>query len=196
MLQPAIVSSLAAPNVKGLAFRTVMSMVAVHCGREVQGRALERMPPEVAMPLREGYLLATGWYPIDWYKGMWRAILDASGEGTELARRIGRSALLEDISSVYRHLLRLLSPGTVTSIGAKYFNRFYDTGGFRVVATEPRKLAVRFEGCNGFDHTMWIEVFGSIEAFIELSGEKGVTVHATAGAGDGEDWAEVVARWR
>lgn len=172
-----------------------MTQVARLCGADVAARATSALPPELRDALSGGHLLVSGWYPIDWYKTMFRAICDASKGGPTLVRAIGHDALVADTSTLHRPLLRLLSPETLTSMGARYFGRFYSRGSYSVVSSETHKVSLQFVDCAGFDHNMWLEVLGSTEAFVELSGRRDVKVFARSGAGDEDDWANVVASW-
>ena len=184
-----------APQVKGLAFRTTMSQVVRLCGADVAERATSALPAELRDALGGGHLLVSGWYPIDWYKAMFRAICNASQGGPGLVRAIGHDALVADTSTLHRPLLRLLSPATLTSLGARYFGRFYNRGSYSVVSSEEQKIALQFVDCAGFDRNMWLEVLGSMEAFVELSGRRDVRAYTRGGAGDEDDWANVVACW-
>src|SRR4051794_7356477 len=111
------------PCVKGVAFRTVMKLMERHHGRSALDRAYAAMPRDVAEPLRGGSLLSVGWYAVEWYRGMWRAILDATGEGESYVRRVGREAIDEDLHSIYRPLVRMLSPHTLVTIGMRHFKQ-------------------------------------------------------------------------
>jgi hypothetical protein len=185
----------AEPMVKGLAFHTVLGQLRRLRGDDVADRAMAALRDDVRDAVVRGAIVTTGWYPISWYRELWRAIDASAGEGHALVRLIGRESLYSDISTIYRPLLRLLSPERIVSMGAKYFNRIYDTGSFRVLSREDNRMSVRFERCRGFDRNMWIEVVGSIEAFITLSGLPSPSVHVVAGGGDTDDWADMTARW-
>lgn len=81
-------------------------------------------------------------------------------------------------------MLRLLSPKTITQLGARYFGRVYDTGSFSVVSEDDQRIEARFVDCRSFDRNMWTEISGSIEGFVELAGGKEVTVRITEGGHD------------
>jgi hypothetical protein len=182
--------------VKGVAFHTVLQQLRALRGPEVERATIDLLEPALKTALDDGSLLPNGWYPIAWYRDLWRAIDLTSHEGPPFIWRMGYASLMADISGIYRPVLRLLSPGTMTELGARYFNRIYDTGKMRVISADDHHVTARFEGCAGFDRCMWLEVLGSIEAFVELTGKEGINVHLVSGGGDADDFAEVVARWQ
>jgi hypothetical protein len=185
----------ARPSVKGLAFRTVMNELAVARGPLVGEWARAAMPAELRDAITMDGVVTNGWYPVGWYRAMWRAICDASEEGAQLVRLLGRRAVHADASSLHRAVLRLVSPSTLTRTGARYFNRIYDTGGIRIVTEERHRIVARFVGCSGFDRNMWVEIAGSIEGIFELAGMQGVSVMITDRGHDDDDEAVYVARW-
>jgi hypothetical protein len=89
----------------------------------------------------------------------------------------------------------VLSAKTITEVGARYFQRIYDTGTMSVVSEGASRIEARFHDCVGFDRNMWTEVAGSIEGFMELAGGKDVTVRITEGGHDDESAATMIARW-
>jgi hypothetical protein len=160
-----------APAIKGVAFRTVLKLVRAKMGDPVVDSALASLPPELAQALRYE-VIASGHYPIAWYRAMWSALLVAAGQGDDFVRQIGRDAIDDDFNVFYRPLLRILSPATLISVGMRHFNQIYDTG--KVEVLEPARHSVRlsFTGCVGFNHVMWIEILGSCERLAELTGGK------------------------
>jgi hypothetical protein len=183
------------PQVKGLAFRTVLNVIAERRGPEVRDKVLAALPRELADAFRYRQLLATGWYPIEWYRDLWSAILRVTGEGVELARYVGREAVYSDLNSVYRALLKVLSPDTVLTVGMRHFSQIYDTGRVEVLGSRPNYARVRCVGCVGFDRAMWAEVFGSSEMLIELAGGVDCRLKIVGGGRDGDADAEAEAHW-
>lgn len=184
------------PRVKGLAFRTVLALVESARGAGTVERAVAAMPEDVAHALRYGEVIAAGWYPLEWYRAMWSAIQSATGEGDAFVRQLGRDAVDEDFGGVYRVLMRMLTPKTLLSIGMRHFRHIYDTGQVRVTNPTPTSVRLRFEGCTGFDHAMWVEALGSCERLAELAGGKGAHATILSGGGNEDDACLAAVAWR
>jgi hypothetical protein len=160
------------PKVKGVAFRSVLTLVERSLGPSAMESAVSAMPEEVAKAHRYGEIIASGWYPIAWYRETWQGILGASGRGDDFVRKVGRDSIDLDFGSIYRTLMRVLSPKTLVSVGMTHFGQIYDTGNVETFDPRDTSLRLRFTGCAGFDHTMWVEVLGSCERLAELTGAK------------------------
>jgi hypothetical protein len=182
------------PSVKGVAFRTVLTLVATARSQEVVDAALAQMPSEAGDALRYGTVIASGWYPVEWYRALWSAICGATGEGEELVRAIGRAAIDHDFGTLYRALFRMLSPTTLVTTGLKHFSHIYDTGSVAVTDVQDTSVRIQWTGCTGFDHNMWVEIVGSCERLAELAGGKNVRGSIQEG-GDAERCVAVV-KWR
>jgi hypothetical protein len=183
------------PRVKGVAFRTVLRLVEKSRGPEVIARALAAMPTDVAHGVRYGEIIAAGWYPVTWYRAMWSALLASAQEEAPFVRALGRDAVDVDFGSIYRALLRVLTPKTAVSIGMRHFGQIYDTGRVRVVEPTAASVRLDFTGCTGFDHTMWVEILGSCERLTELAGGLGVQAMILAGGANGEDHCLARVQW-
>jgi hypothetical protein len=170
------------------------------CFRELRSpeqyeRALSLMDPEVARTCRT-VILASTWYPISWYREVFRAYRAATGEGTELPRLIGKACVRHDMQAVYKQLmLKIISPQALLSMTQRVFGNYYDHGSLHVV--ESRKGYARMEcsGCDGWDENMWAELAGSCEMQLELAGAKHIRLRLTSGARNGDANAEVEAHW-
>jgi hypothetical protein len=179
------VSSEKGPSVKGVAFRTAVTVLAKARSQKVVEASLARMPAELGDALRYGTIITAGWYPVAWYRALWSAICLATGEGEELVRELGRAAVDHDFNTLYRALFRVLKPHTLVTTGLKHFSRIYDTGSVEVLESRDTVVRVRWSGCTGFDRNMWIEIVGSCERLGELTGAKNPRGTILEG-GDGE----------
>lgn len=183
------------PQVKGVAFETILRELRRLRGDAVADRVIELLTTDGDGVIGTSAFVSSAWYPIGEYRRLLSAVRAATGEDIQIIRDLGRAAVLSDVPRLYRGMLRLLSPSTIAEQGARYFKRFYDTGSFTVVGDDERRIEARFVGCHGFDRNMWVDVSGSIEAFIELAGVRDVTVRITEGGRDDEPTATIVARW-
>ncbi len=174
------------PRVKGVAFRSVMNSAETLRGAGTRERCYDAMDREVGDPLRYGQLVPSGWYPIDWYKAMWVAVLSVTQGGPELIRQIGFECMRQDTAGVYRLVMRLLSPETVFAASSRFFSGYYDTGTLTVEARRAGFARASWKGCVGFDRTMWLEVIASGEALVEAAGGKHVRHRVVTGGRDGD----------
>lgn len=179
---------------KGVAFRSVLAVLEELRGAPVVEAVIGQVTPEQAEMLRYT-IVNTGWYPISLYRALWASILRETGEGHAIARTIGAAAIRRDIKGVYRVFFRALSAETAFALSSKLFPSYYDTGS--VVVEERRKghaLAV-YEGCVGFDRTMYEELAGSGEEIIRLAGAKEARMTIVRGGQDGNPSCEMVLEW-
>jgi hypothetical protein len=186
----------AAPKVKGIAFRTIELCFAERYGHAARERANEHLPPELAENFRLRLILATSWYPIEDYKACFRAFRAATGGGAEVAREIGRLAARHDMASVHKQLFaKLISPGALLALSQRFFNNYYDTGTFKILESQRGFVRAQATACAGWDENMWAELAGSSEALLEIAGAKHVRLRITNGGRDGDESAELEARW-
>src|SRR5438094_523752 len=108
------------PRVKGVAFNTIYSCFEELRGAPLRERALELMPAAVRDAYRNHLVLAASWFPISWYREVFKAFRLATGEGPELPRLIGYHAVRKDLASTYKQILiKLVSPQMLLSLSAR-----------------------------------------------------------------------------
>jgi hypothetical protein len=184
------------PRVKGVSFRTIDACFLELRGAELHQRAHQVMSPEVRDAYKNNLILAASWYPIAWYRDVFRAFRAANNDGPDLPRMIGYQSVKRDMQSVYKQIFaRIVSPQTLLSFSGKLFNQYYDTGHFDVVASRKGYVHVRVSECVGWDANMWTEIHGSCVAFLEAAGAKEVRVRVRAGGHDGDTETELEGHW-
>jgi hypothetical protein len=183
------------PRVKGIAFRTVVKTLEQLRGEALVDRALRQLPAYLGDGLRHNTITASNWYPIDWYRDLFAAIVATTGEGEAIVRELGHRAAYADMSSVYKGIYKLLSPEVVLALSARLFSNYYDTGTVRIVESREHFVRAAWSGCVGFDRNLWLEVLASCETYLELSGAQQVRTHIQSGAGANDDHMDVCAQW-
>jgi hypothetical protein len=179
-----------------VAFRTIDQCFTELCGADARAAAHGVMLAEVARAYREGTVLAASWYPIAWYREVFRAYRRATGLGPELPRRIGRLAVQHDMKGVHKRFVAwLTSPHTLLSLSQRVFNTYYDTGSLAIVESQSGYVRMKATGCIGWDHNMWSELAGSSESLLEAAGATRVRVYGLSGGQDGDDSHELEAKW-
>jgi hypothetical protein len=186
----------AEPKVKGTAFRSIDLSFLDLRGEAARKRALDLMHPEVAATYRNGLMLAASWYPISWYREVFRAFRAATGEGPELAHKIGARSVQIDMKSMYKMLFaKFVSPQTLLGLSQRLFSTYYDTGQFEVIESHRGHVKVRLSGCVGWDLNMWTEILGSCTALLEIAGAKEVRLRLVSGGKERDTAAELEAHW-
>jgi hypothetical protein len=160
-------ASVSGARVKGLAFRTAMNVFASQVPPGDVQRALERMPVQVGERLRASGTVASTWYPIEDYAGMWDGFMHVAMGKRDFPRVIGRLCVEHDLKLVHKLVLRAMSVSTVAKLATRVFSGYYDTGESAAELVEARQFHVSFRGCKGFTTPMWSEIRGAVEMFGE-----------------------------
>jgi hypothetical protein len=182
------------PRMKGLSFHSVLDAIERARGRAFR-EAVERSFREpLATPWSHREVVANGWYPIAWYREVWRAIRTLEPDPA-FVRRIGRESVEVDLKTIHRVLLSFLSTTRVASLAGKLMERYFDRARIDVRSIDRTHLVVRWTGCDGFDDTMWIEMLATAERLIELSGVEGLRTTLLSGGRGGASEAELDVRW-
>jgi hypothetical protein len=183
------------PRVKGVAFRSVYGSLGKLRGKPAQAAVLEVLGEELRNGFVYGAIVPGGWYPIDWYKELFRAIRSSTGEGKELAHEIGRQCTRDDMAGIYSMLAKLISPQSLFSLSQRVFSNYYSTGKVEAVESRSGYSQARWSGCHQFDENMWTEILGSCVQLLEIGGAKHVRARIIQGGGDGSDSMEAAAHW-
>jgi len=183
------------PRVKGISFRSVLHALEALRGPEAVPACMKVMPPDLSDAYRYGTILASSWYPIDWYRALLGAVNTSANQGDRFVVAIGRQCMREDMSGLYRAAFKLLSPQAVIRMTPRIFSNYYDTGKCTVVEAKVGYAHANWAGCTGFDRNMWNEIFGATEMVMELAGAKHIRSRVLAGGSDGDDTADFAGHW-
>lgn len=153
------------------------------------------LPPHLERGIRYGTIIAASWYPIAWYRDLFKAVATATGDGDRVVREIGREAARIDMTGVYKMAFKLLSPQAVFGLSSRLYSNYYDTGKVVIVESRAGFVQARWSGCTGFDRNLWLEVAASCEMYLELSGAKNVRTRILSGAGPEDEGMELQAHW-
>lgn len=184
------------PQVKGIAYRSALRALEHLRGPPAVEAAIVAMPPELANAIRYGTLIAASWYPIEWYRQLFHAIVATTeGSADRIVYDIGREAARLDMTGIYRAAFKLLSPQSVFGLSSRLFSNYYDTGAVAIVESRKGFAHARWSNCGGFDHHLWREIFASAEMYLELAGATSIRTRVLNGAGANDDSAELQAYW-
>lgn len=181
-------------QIKGLCFSSSLDALRGIRGADAQ-RALEaRASPDLRDTLTG--LVRGDWYPVARYRELHALAQEVTGEGRELARRIGYLGTLADFNSVYGALAFALTPRTVIAMAPRVFGAYYRPADMYVVEARGGYAHTRWANCHGFDANVWQDVLGGCVAIVEVSGGAAVELELVAGGGDGDAHAEALVHWR
>lgn len=184
------------PRVKGVAFRTIEQCFLELWGAEAHQQATRLLAVAVADAYRYGTLLSASWYPISWYREVFRAFRAATGAGPELPRRIGALAVRHDMKGAHKRLVAwLASPQMLLGLSQRVFNTYYDTGRVEILESRAGYVRMAARGCTGWDLNMWSELAGSSQSLLEAAGAQRVRVRPLSGGQDGDANHELEAHW-
>ena len=183
------------PRVKGVAFRSVYASVGKLRGKSAQVAALAACGEQLQNGFRYGAIVSGGWYPIAWYKELFRVIRSSTGEGRELVQEIGRQCTRDDMTGIYSVLAKLISPQSLFSLGQRVFSNYYSVGVVEMLESRKGYSHARWSNCYEFDENMWTEILGSCVQLLEIGGAKNVRARILKCGRDGDDSMEAAAHW-
>jgi hypothetical protein len=173
-----------AVRIKGQSFIGFLATLREVKGEQTVRDVVKRLPPELSAALGSGEMTSMGWYPIEWYAGLHSAARAVAGDG--VSREVGRAAARKDINTIYRFVLKFLSPETLLKQSAKVFALFCDGGKCTVTSAGKGSARILYSECPGACKGMWDNVIGGTEVIVEICGGKNVMGRAVTGGSDGD----------
>ena len=165
------------------------------------GRAqlLARVDPELSHRIREQKILVGGWYPVAWYRDLHAGLQQVTGSGADLSFQIGYENTRADFTGkgIYRFVAKSLGPGNVLTIGARIFNFYWRPAKMQIKRMGEHRNQARgkWSGCRGFDENVWLDLFGGVQAVLELAGVRDVELE-TLDASEDLSTMLMEARWQ
>jgi hypothetical protein len=171
-------------RIKGQSFVGFLATLRKLYGEPAHARVIAALHPDLGAALRSGEIVPMGWYSLEWYTSLHRAARSVCGD--RVSREVGREAARSDLNSIYRFVLKFMSPETLLNQSAKVFGLFCEGGKCTVAAVRKGSARIRYTECPGACRGMWELVLGTTELMIELCGGKNVKGTAVSGGGDGD----------
>ena len=122
---------------KGMNFRAFLGSLARIRSKDAVEATLDAAPKEVRDAIRFGQIIASGWYPVGWYRELYLAAQRALNLGIELPREVGRDSTTHDFNSVFRLALRLVSVETAFGQAHRIVMLYYDGGSVETLGVRP-----------------------------------------------------------
>jgi hypothetical protein len=180
---------------KGLSLLSFVSTLRSLHGSDAAERALEGLPDEVSMALREGLVVASSWYPLAWHRAMHASAQRACNAGPELARAIGYHGTQADFRGVYRFVASLIAPDRLLRVSPRVWSNYFDGGKVTIEEHHSGKAHTTFSDCHGFDRSLWENTIGGSLAVLDIARARNVRTRILRGGGDGDDLLELELLW-
>ena len=180
---------------KGLTFLSVLGAIEDLRGPAFKDSVIDRMPQESRKELRYGTVIASGWYPVRWYRELFKAATDVAHD-FGFAREVGRASVRREVRGVHRLLFKVISIETLQNHGARFFKSYFRPSEVATERLAPGLGRTLYRQCVGFDKNLWQEQLGCIEELLKQAGVALPRVRVLAGGGDGDGHMEIETRWR
>jgi hypothetical protein len=138
-------------------------------------------------------ILPSVWYPIAWHRELLRFVADDGGAPG--LREAVRRSTRDNVRTIHRALMRVMSPDTLITRSARIFGSFFE-GQCEARPRGPGLSWVTWTDCHGFDTNCWIAQRESVEELMAMAGAK-VTRRAVLEGGRATDTSMVMElAWR
>ncbi len=156
-------------EIKGHHLRATQVLVAELWGAQVHESLVVLYTERFRRALLSGALVSSGWYPIDWlgevYEGLGKLPPGESG----VPERIGRASAENDLTGLYRFILKLSSPELI----ARHFDKVvsaYLRGGTVESRVEGCTMRAELRGWSGVTWPIWQACLSGFEVVLNTTG--------------------------
>lgn len=156
-------------QIRGQSFRSILHASGEVLGSAARERVLSSLPPQLREAFVYGAIVSGGWYPIDWYVELLRSVRAQAPGRPDIVRRIAYLSTHEDITAIYRFILRLTTPSFVLSHLGRVMDTFIRHSDYDVI--ERGSGLVRMNvSIPGATPEMWEDFAGSASAVLMIAG--------------------------
>ncbi len=156
-------------QIRGQSFRSILHASGEVLGSAARERVLASLQKQLKDAFVYGAIVSGGWYPISWYTGLLRSVRAQAPGQPDILRRVAYLSTHEDITAVYKFILRLTTPSFVLSHLGRVMDTFIRHSEYDVI--ERGSGLVRMNvSIPGATPEMWEDVAGSASAVLMISG--------------------------
>jgi len=156
-------------KLKGSVLWGVINALEKGAGAEPRAAILKDLDGDLGEGVNTRSIIATGWYPIAWHRQLLGCVMRHGGP-TALRDTVKLSTR-ENVSTIHRILVRMISPETLLKQGTRLFSSFFEA---QAVTTQdkPGYSKIEWIGCRGFDKNVWLAQTQSVEELVAMAGAK------------------------
>jgi hypothetical protein len=163
-------------QLKGSAYLSTLAFIDTHFGALAKERVLARLSPEDRAILGSAPL-AIQWYPLAPFPRLLRAMEAELGRGDlALVTERGTWAAVQDMRTVHKVLLKLVTPQWVIDKGMKIWPNFHTTGRWEAKRQGDKAARASLHDLGVVDEAMCATLKGWILGLLQLAGIKNATV--------------------
>ena len=163
-------------QLKGSAYLSTLAFIDTRFGSAAKERVLARLTPEDRAVLGQ-LMLPIQWYPLAPFPRLLRAMDAEVGRGDlSLVTERGTWAAVQDMRTVHRVLLKLVTPQWVIDKGMKLWPNFHTSGRWEAKRLGDRGARASLHDLGVVDEAMCATLKGWILGLLQLAGIKRATV--------------------
>ena len=168
---------------KGTNLHHMFTWVEQRFGSEAWEKVLARLSPDDQTQARN--VLPVRWYDLGLQHRVLRALDETLGQGDgTLVDAVGRYEADQDLSVIHRVFMRMASPSYILERSRDYWERFYDTGEWRVERISETRTRGELVDVDPFDPLFARYLHAYIRRMFELTGAQDLeTSYRVQGAG-------------
>ncbi len=182
-------------QIKGICFRSFLQAADQIRGSGASDAILYRLQHDVRSHYRSGAIVVGGWYPANWYASLHDAAQEVAGGGSGFAREIGKVTTEQDINTVFRFVLGLMSPLLLFRHADKILGAYCK--GLRIEEScfEEGRIQLTLRG-RSITPLIWDEWLGGAIYLLGQARAKGASGQRTGGTRVEDGRTKFDLRWR
>lgn len=177
---------------KGQSFRGWLEVFEDVAQGHSKSALLAALPTEIAEQFHYGAIVASGWYPIDWYIRLYEASERIGVDQRGFPRRMGHATTEHDVRGIYSFIVKFASPGMVFATAQRLLGLYYEQSSTKLLHKEDTLVRMKVT-IPGATTELWDEIAGGAEAMLAVNGAKRSSVRWKL---DGAESVELVGEWQ
>jgi hypothetical protein len=183
-------------QLKGSAYLSTLNFIETHFGAPAKDRVLSRLSDEDRGILGH-MVLPIQWYPLAPFPRLLRAMDAEVGRGDlSLVTERGTWAAVQDMKTVHKVLLKLVTPSWVIDKGMKLWPNFHTSGHWESKRTGDKGARAELKELGVVDEAMCATLKGWILGLLQLAGIKKANVDHVECRARGDAGCVYVVSWK
>jgi len=141
-------------------------------------------------------ILSISWQPEKSFMNFLKAVTKTLGKNNlEICRNVGYYAAQEGIPKLYRIFISFGNPGFVIENCSRFWKHIHSFGSFEATLTNETSAVAKLYTYKDLPKVHCYYMLGYIQATLELSGAKNVSVHEAKCTSRNSEYCEFFAKW-